>query len=86
MIYHFRGATQSKLVIFDETGKKYGEWEYGGLNYVLDGFDIVADKVAAWTRKVKREIGISAPFAALVRIWEVLSECSVRSKCKSSKC
>ncbi|MCP9262222.1 putative RING finger protein 4 [Dirofilaria immitis] len=48
------GATQSRLIFIDETGKRYGEWSQSGLNYCLDGFDIVADRIAKWIQMAKK--------------------------------
>lgn len=59
------GATHSKMIIVDGTGKRYGEWAYSGLNYYLEGYDQVADKVATWIREVKQKVGISGPLAAV---------------------
>lgn len=59
------GATHSKMVILDENGKRFGEWDSGGLNYYLEGYERVADKVATWIRDVKKKIGVSAPLAAV---------------------
>lgn len=64
----FSGATQSRLLFIDETGKRYGEWNQPGLNYCLDGFDVVADKIAKWIQMAKKEVGIIGPLAAVVMI------------------
>ncbi|KAM3719971.1 N-acetyl-D-glucosamine kinase [Dirofilaria immitis] len=59
------GATQSRLIFIDETGKRYGEWSQSGLNYCLDGFDIVADRIAKWIQMAKKKVGIVGPLAAV---------------------
>ncbi|VBB29264.1 unnamed protein product, partial [Acanthocheilonema viteae] len=59
------GATQSRLLFIDETGKRYGEWSQSGLNYCLDGFDVVADRIAKWIQIAKKEVGIIGPLAAV---------------------
>ncbi|VDN02659.1 unnamed protein product [Thelazia callipaeda] len=59
------GATHSKLLFIDETGRKYGEWTNSGLNYCLDGFDIVGDRIAKWIHLAKKEVGIVGPLAAV---------------------
>lgn len=59
------GATHSKLVIVDETGRRYGEWVNKGTNYYLEGYEKVADLVATWVREAKKEIGVVGPLAAL---------------------
>ena len=53
-------------MLVDETGKCYGEWVNTGSNYYLEGCEKVVDKIAVWVRKVKKELGISGPLAALV--------------------
>lgn len=62
----FSGASQSRLVLVDETGKVYGSWTQNGLNYCLQGFDLVADRIAKWIRTVKKEVGLNGPLAAVV--------------------
>uniref|UniRef100_A0A915PNB4 N-acetyl-D-glucosamine kinase n=1 Tax=Setaria digitata TaxID=48799 RepID=A0A915PNB4_9BILA len=59
------GATQSRLLLIDESGKRYGEWTGCGLNYCLDGFDVVGDKIAKWIQLAKKEVGIIGPLAAV---------------------
>ncbi|VDO50183.1 unnamed protein product [Onchocerca flexuosa] len=63
------GATQSRLLFVDETGKRIGEWSQSGLNYCLDGFDMVADRIAKWIKMAKKEVGIIGPLAAVVMIY-----------------
>ncbi|EJW81766.1 hypothetical protein WUBG_07324 [Wuchereria bancrofti] len=60
------GATQSRLLFIDEAGKRYGEWSRTGLNCCLDGFDVVADRIAKWIQMAKKEVGIVGPLAAVV--------------------
>ncbi|EFO24625.2 hypothetical protein LOAG_03863 [Loa loa] len=59
------GATQSRLLFIDETGKRYGEWSQSGLNCCLDGFDVIADRIAKWIQMAKKEVGIVGPLAAV---------------------
>ncbi|VDM11391.1 unnamed protein product [Wuchereria bancrofti] len=59
------GATQSRLLFIDEAGKRYGEWSRTGLNCCLDGFDVVADRIAKWIQMAKKEVGIVGPLAAV---------------------
>lgn len=67
-VIDFRGATQSRLIFIDETGKRCGEWSQSGLNYCLDRFDVVADRIAKWIQIAKKEVGIVGPLAAVVMI------------------
>lgn len=67
----FSGATHSKLVIIGIDGIVRGEWSHNGLNYCLDGCIEVADKIAAWIRSAKREIGINAPLGAVVSLFKL---------------
>ncbi|VDK65978.1 unnamed protein product [Onchocerca ochengi] len=59
------GATQSRLLFVDESGKRIGEWNHSGLNYCLDGFDMVADRIAKWIQMAKKEVGIVGPLGAV---------------------
>lgn len=64
----FRGASHSKLVLLDSSGKILARTEWTGTNYYLLGLEKAAHEIAQLVDKGRKEAGLSldVPLAGLV--------------------